>query len=92
MAFDVGDDGLGGFLVVFRLDQFQQLACAEQAFLQVADAVDGLVEQRTLAAEGLGAPGVVPDVRILEFAVDFLQALALGVVVKDTPGANPAAR
>jgi hypothetical protein len=58
---------------------------AGQAVLEVADAVDGLFEHGTLAAQGLRALGVVPDVRVLELPVDLFQALYAGVVVKDTP-------
>jgi hypothetical protein len=62
VAFDVATIGLRRVLVVFHLDQFEQLVRALEAFGQFADAVDGLVEQRTLAAQGLRACGVVPDV------------------------------
>jgi len=47
---------------------------------------------RTLAAQGLGAFGVVPDIGVFELALDFFQTLTLGVVVKETPGVSPAAR
>jgi len=60
--------------------------------VQLADAVDGLVQQRAFAAQGLRARGVVPDVGAFEFAVYFFQTLFLGVVVKDTPEANPTDR
>jgi hypothetical protein len=90
VALDVRDDRVRGVLVVFHLDQFEQLVRAGQAFGQFTDAVDGLVEQRALAAQGLRACGVVPDVRAFEFAVDFFQTLLAGVVVKDTPSAHPA--
>ena len=85
VALDVVDDRMRGVLVVFHLDQVEQLAGADQAFGQVADAVDGLVQQRALAAQRLRAFGVVPDVGVFQFAVDFFQTLDLGVVVKDTP-------
>jgi hypothetical protein len=90
VAFDVGHDRVRSVLVVFHLDEFEQLVRAFQPFGQVADPVDGLVEQRPFAAQGLRPGGVVPDVGAFQFTVDFFQALALGVVVKDTPGANPA--
>ena len=90
VLLDVGDHGIGRVLVVLALGQVEQLARAGQALDEVADAVDGLVEQRALAAEGLRALGFVPDVRVLELAADFFQALALGVVVKDTPVATTA--
>ena len=47
----------------------------------VAD--DGF-ELGALATEVLRALGIGPDLRVLELAVDFLEALALRVIVKDT--------
>jgi hypothetical protein len=44
------------------------------------------LEQLLLAAEILGAFRVVPDVGRLERAIDFDQAGALDIEVKDTPG------
>jgi hypothetical protein len=38
-----------------------------------------------LAAEVLGALGVVPDVRVFQLAVDLGQAISFLIVVKDTP-------
>jgi hypothetical protein len=89
---DIGDHGVRGVLVVLAFGQVQQFAGAAQSLGQLADAVDGLVEQRTLAPQGLRPLGVVPDVRVFQFAFYFLQALALGVVVKETPSAHPADR
>jgi hypothetical protein len=92
IALDIVDDGLRGVLVVFHLDEFEQFVRAFQAFVQRADAVDGLVEQRAFAAQGLRACAVVPDVGVFQLAVDFFQTLVLGVVVKDTPSAHAADR
>jgi len=89
-AVHVGDHGQRGFLVVLGFGQLQQLGAAVQAFGQFADAVDGLAERGTLAAQGLGALGVVPDVGVFQFTLYFFQALALGIVVKETPSAHPA--
>jgi hypothetical protein len=91
-ALDVFDHRLRGFFVVLGLGQLEQLAGAAQALGQAADAVDGLVEQRALAAQRLGALGIVPDVRVLQLALYFLEPLALAVVVKETPSAHPAGR
>jgi hypothetical protein len=38
-----------------------------------------------LAAEFLRALGLVPELWLFEFALDFGQALLLGIKVKDTP-------
>jgi hypothetical protein len=91
-TLDVLDHGIGRVLVVLHFRQVQQLAGAHEAFAQVADAVDRLVQQRTLASQRLRAFGIVPDVGIFQLAVDFFQALDLGVVVKETPEANAAGR
>jgi hypothetical protein len=85
-------DRVRGRLVALGLDQVQQLAGPREARGQVADAVDGLVKQRTLATQGLRTLGIVPDLGIAELALDLLQAFALGVVVKETPSAHPADR
>jgi hypothetical protein len=92
MAFDVIDHGIGCVLVVFGFSQVQQFAGARQSVAQVADAVDGLVEKRSLAAQGLRTVRVVPDLGIAQFTFDLLQSLALGIVVKETPSAHPADR
>jgi hypothetical protein len=92
VAVDVGDDRVRGVLVVLGFDQLQQLAGSGEAFGQRPDAVDRLVEQGAFAAQRLRPFGIVPDIRVFQFALYFFQALALGVVVKDTPSAHPAAR
>jgi hypothetical protein len=96
---DLGDDGgnvgldaLDDILVAFRLAQFQHLAGIAQALRQRGDAVDHPFQLRAFLAQLLGMRRVVPDIRILQLATDFLQALGAGVEVKDTPGANAGAR
>jgi hypothetical protein len=86
----VRDHRLRGFLVVLAFGQVQQFAGLAQPVFQAGDAVDVLLQAGTLATQGLGVFGVVPDVRVLEFPVYFFQALALGIVVKDTPEAKTA--
>jgi hypothetical protein len=63
----------------------QQLIGPAQTIVEVADAVDDLVELRAFLAELLGALGVIPDVGIFQLASYFFETFALGVVVKDTP-------
>ena len=58
---------------------------AAQTLAQCADAVDDAVELRAFLAELLRTLRIVPDVRVLELAPYFLEAFALGLVVKDTP-------
>jgi hypothetical protein len=47
--------------------------------------VHHLFQGGALAAQVLGAFGVIPDVGLFQFAGYFDQAFVLGVVVKDTP-------
>jgi hypothetical protein len=86
----VGDNRLRGFLVALAFGQIEQFAGFTQAVFQAGNAVDVLFQAGTLAAQGLGVLGVVPDIRVFEFPVYFFQTLALGVVVKDTPEAKAA--
>jgi hypothetical protein len=46
--------------------------------------VDDFLELSALLAEFLRPLRILPNVRLLELASDFLQALILGVVIKDT--------
>jgi hypothetical protein len=82
---EVGGDRFGGAVVLFGFSQIKKLAGPGQAFAERADPVDDLVERGAFLAELLGPLRVVPDVRVLEFARYFLEALAFCVVVKDTP-------
>jgi hypothetical protein len=59
---------------------------------RLANALDGTVDlanvgaqARTFAPELLGPRGVRPDGGVLELARDFLEALVLAVVLKETP-------
>jgi hypothetical protein len=56
-----------------------------QAVGQSTNAIDDLVELRALLAELLRAFRLVPDVRVFQFATDFLETFLLRLVVKDTP-------
>jgi hypothetical protein len=82
---DVGHDRVRGVLVVLALGQIQQFAGFGQAIDQFAHRGDQLVEHGALAAQGLGALGIVPDIRVFEFAGNFFKPFDLQVEVKDTP-------
>jgi hypothetical protein len=43
------------------------------------------LEARALAAQRLGTLGVVPDIRLRELELDFLQPVRTTRVVKETP-------
>jgi hypothetical protein len=79
-------------LIAFRLGELQQLA-------RVADSLGGAVEladvgaqARALAAELLGARRVRPDAGVLQLAAYLFEALALAVVLKETPVARSRGR
>jgi len=46
---------------------------------------DDLREARALAIQLLGVIRIVPDFRLFELALDFLESFCAPVVVKDTP-------
>jgi hypothetical protein len=84
-SVEVGGNRFGGAVVLLGFCQVEQFAGPGQAVAERANAVDDLVERGALLAELLGPLRVVPDVRVLQLAGYFLETLALGVVVKDTP-------
>jgi hypothetical protein len=53
--------------------------------VQPRERADFRLELGALAAELLRTLGVVPELGLLELALDFGQAVLLGVEVKDTP-------
>ena len=82
---EVRRNRLGGAVVLFGFGQVEKLVGAGQAVAERANAVHDLVERGAFLAELLRPFGVVPDVRVFEFAGYFLETLAFCVVVKDTP-------
>jgi len=72
-------------LVVLGLDEVEQLGDVGQATRDAVERADRRIESRAFAAQFLGALGRVPDLRVLQLAVDLFEALALGGVLKDTP-------
>ena len=60
-------------------------AASSRPDVELVERADDGLELGALAAEFLGAVGLVPDGRILELAQDLGQALAAALVVKDTP-------
>jgi hypothetical protein len=82
---DVGHDRSRGVLVVLAFGQVEQFAGFGQAVEQFAHRGDELVEHGALAAQRLSALGIVPDIRVFEFAGNFFEPFDLQVEVKDTP-------
>ena len=65
-----------------------ELAGFVERLLDAVQRRDDGLELGALAAQVLRALGVGPDGGILELAVDFLEPLALDVIVKDTSAAR----
>jgi hypothetical protein len=81
VALDLGDRA-GVALVLGKLEQLERAGDA------APDAVEALGdggELGALAAEGLGAVRVVPDLRVFELPAYLGKPLALALVLKDTP-------
>ena len=62
----------------------QQFIRIAKAGRKLVETHDDLLELCTFLPERLRALGLVPDVRLLEFALNLGQALRLAFVVKDT--------
>src|SRR5690606_26040834 len=78
---DVGD--AGG--IVFLGEQLQQFLGVIQGAAQLVEGADGFAQPGALAAQFLGALGIVPDIGNFQLAGYFLEAVFLFSVVKDTP-------
>ena len=84
-ALDLGRDIVDGALVFLFGGHLQQIAGVDQAAVEVVDGVDDQRQGGTLTPQVLRVFGVVPDVRVFQFAVYFDQPIMLLIVVKDTP-------
>ncbi len=82
---DVRLHGAHHALVGVRLGEFEQLGGFVEPGLQLVEGADDRLELGALTAEFLGAVGLAPDGRILEFPQHLGQALAAALVVKGTP-------
>jgi hypothetical protein len=79
-------------LVAVGLRHLVELGVVGEVAGQVVDRLDDGLERALLAAQFLGALRFVPDLRVLERGVDFVEPQRLAVVVKDTPSAQRCAR
>jgi len=84
-ALDFSGDVVDGALIVLFYSHFQQVARVGQTTGQIVDGFDDLCQGGALTAQALGVFGLVPDVRVFEFAVYFDETIMLVIVVKDTP-------
>ena len=72
-------------LVVLFDRELQEFTRIAQACIELRNGLDDFLELRSLLAEGLRSLRLVPNIRLLEFALYFYQALRFAIVVKDTP-------
>jgi Fe2+ transport system protein FeoA len=71
--------------VVFLDRERQQLVRVIQTRREFIEYDDNLLELRTLLPQRLRALGFIPDIGLLEFALDLGQTFRFALVVKDTP-------
>jgi hypothetical protein len=81
VAGDLGDSGR----VTLVFGQRQQFGGVSQRAFDAGDVVDDDLELGALAAQGLGALGVVPRSWILQGFLNLGQPPLLRIEVKDTP-------
>jgi hypothetical protein len=91
-APDVAFDGAKRRVVRFRARELVEFLAVGELAVEIGQRQDDAVELLLLLAEFLGARRVVPNLRILELAIDRGEARSLDVVVKDTSEAGPPAR
>ncbi len=83
-AREIGLHGDERVVVVFALGEFEQFGGVAQRRADALQRADRVVEGLAFFAEILCALLILPDRGILAQCADFLQALALGIEVKDT--------
>jgi hypothetical protein len=66
-------------------NEIEQLARIRDGARQPIEAADDVFQLGAFPAKFLRPLRLVPDARLFQFARDFLQALVLIVVIKDTP-------
>ena len=79
------NDTLDSVFVFFLDGHFQQLFTICEAASQLINSADNRFEGRTFLTQFLGISRIIPDIRIFQLALYFLQSFALVSVVKDTP-------
>jgi hypothetical protein len=81
VAFDVARRGF----VVLALGQLEQLARVADGGVGAIELLELRAQARAFAPEFLRPVRCAPDLRVLQFARDFLEPLLLAVVLKETP-------
>ena len=85
VALDFGGDALGAVLVAFINGHAEELLGVVNARREALEAADEVFKELLLLAYFLRMLGIVPELRILDFPVDFFKPPLLAVDVKDTP-------
>jgi len=81
----IAGHGLHHIRVIFLLGEIQQFMGLGKFGGETGQGADLGFQARALTPQFLGALGIVPDVGLLELALDFGQTMLLGIEVKDTP-------
>jgi hypothetical protein len=91
-AIEVIDDFANRVVIVFFDREFEQLAGIVETAGEFVERDDDLFELRALLSQRLRSFRVVPDIGLLEFALDLYEAFGLALVVKDTPSTQRCVR
>jgi hypothetical protein len=82
-------DGNQCLIIVLRPGDLRQLDAVAKATIQFVDGQDNTVKLFFFPSQVLSVLGVVPDIGSFELTIDFVQARAFDIEVKDTPEARP---
>jgi len=83
-GFDVVFNSLQGGIVVVIRRQLEELVGIMQALLESAQCQNDVFQCLFFPAQILSVFGIIPDVGAFQLGIDDVQALGLGIVVKDT--------
>ena len=82
---EIFDHRLNAVLIFFFNRHVEQLARLDQTFLHALQSTHNLFKAGAILAEFLCAFRIIPDVRLFQLALDFVELLFLYIKVKDTP-------
>ena len=82
---DVLTHGFNRVPVFFGHREFEKLGSIVDARGELVEAADDVVEELLFLAHFLSMLGIVPEIRVLNLAVDFFETARFAIDVKDTP-------
>ena len=82
---DVLAHGFNRVPVFFGHREFEKLGSIVDARGELVEAADDVVEELLFLAHFLSMLGIVPEIRVLNLAVDFFETARFAIDVKDTP-------